>query len=321
MMGRIYPILGLGSFVYSVIHWPLLILMMVHMWSLSPHVIGLVIVLYFLRRRTTPWVPLTDFVWRYISEQHRIHYMGDDVPVIHDKPTIHLLFPHGMVCVEQMALLVDLMKRQRAAGIDTGRNVLMVDKVLYAIQPIAVVILQLGMGLSILPLKHVLIQRHLRSRVGDVFVMPGGFAETVGYTDAVQTIFTGTVGYWTRQCKEHGYNLRISHMYNGSSMIAQSGYGMSFRMWLANTYKIAIVLPTGIRDVEKLVVRTWEYEPEDIPENIAGAIQHFITVDRNSPDFPVPSKEYVILDQKLKPIVDDGQLVIQKPNGQLMTDS
>tara|TARA_B110000902_G_C13761075_1_gene380625 strand:+ start:165 stop:479 length:315 start_codon:yes stop_codon:yes gene_type:complete len=104
-------------------------------------------------------------------------------------------------------------------------------------------------------------------------------------------------------------------------MIAQSGYGMSFRMWLANTYKIAIVLPTGIRDVEKLVVRTWEYEPEDIPENIAGAIQHFITVDRNSPDFPVPSKEYVILDQKLKPIVDDGQLVIQKPNGQLMTDS
>lgn len=289
----IYPILGLASFVYSVIHWPL-ILMIIRIWGVSPHVIGLLVVVHVLRRKTTPWRPLTDFVWRYILKHHRIHYMGEgDGPVIHEKPTIHLLIPHGMVCIEQLALLVDLMRRQRAVGVDTSRNVLMVDRVLYDFQPIAVVLLRMVMGFSILPLKHTSIQRHLRSRVGDVFVMPGGFTETVGYADDVQTIFTGTVGYWTRQCKEHQYKLRVSHMYNGSSMISQSGYFMAFRMWLANTYKIPIVLPTGVHDVEKLVVRTWEYEPKDVPENITDDLRRFIAVDRTSPDFPSVS-QYII---------------------------
>ena len=300
MRGRsIYPVLGFASFVYSVIHWPL-VLVFVSLWGLSPHLIGLLVVVYILRNTMTPWTPLTDFVWGYISAHHPIHYMGDDVVGGDTKKTIHLLFPHGMVCIEQMALIVDLMIKQRATGVDTTRSVLMVDKVLYAMQPIAVVILQMLMGLSVLPLKHAAIQRHLRSRArGDVFVMPGGFTETVGYTDDVQTIFTGTVGYWIRQCKEHQCNLRVSHMYNGSSMISQSGCYMSLRMWLANTYKIAIVLPTGIHDVEKLVVRTWEYEPEDIPESIAADMQHFLATDRLNADFPVSAipQEYIITKQ------------------------
>ena len=293
-MWCIYPILGLASFVYSVIHWPL-ILAIVYTWGLSTTIVTLVVVVHVLQRQTTPWVPLRDFVSRYVSKHHRIHYM-DDAPVSHGKPTVHLLFPHGMFCIEQLALIVDLMGRQRASGADTNRNVLMVDKVLYALQPIAVVILQLVVGLSTRPLQHTVIQRHLRSRNGDVFVMPGGFAETVGYTADVQTIFTGTVRYWTRQCKEHRYNLRISHMYNGSSMISQSGYRMPFRMWLANTWKIPIILPTGIQDVEKLVVRSWEYSPEDVHGSISDDIQQFTDVDRTSPDFPSASRQYNIME-------------------------
>jgi hypothetical protein len=288
----VYPAVAGTLFISSAAYYPYMLYGLVQ-YGLG-HVLSLLLVVYVLQEYATLPPPIVKRVLSYIKNHHSIVYLGTAPSFEDDEYTIHLCIPHGMMCIEQGALLADL--RTQIGEQDV---VLFVDKMLYHLQPLARSVIRL-MGIPrILPLRHDTIQNCLRRRKQrHVAVLPGGFVETVGYDDTLQTIYTGTIPYWIKMCKQHGYALRVFHMYNGSDLFPQAGYGMPLRTWLA-THKCPIVLPCGIREVSTFVVRTWKYSADALPDTVAQLecdLFRYLRLDQTDHRFPYKSgvKRYVL---------------------------
>ena len=64
-------------------------------------------------------------------------------------------------------------------------------------------------------------------------VMPGGFVEVSGQTDASEVRYTGTYSYWQRRAREHGYRVVLALLYGGTEFYWQPQTGKDWRVRLA----------------------------------------------------------------------------------------
>jgi hypothetical protein len=94
--------------------------------------LSLLLVVYVLQEYATLPPPIVKRVLSYIKNHHSIVYLGTAPSFEDDEYTIHLCIPHGMMCIEQGALLADL--RTQIGEQDV---ILFVDKMLYHLQPLA----------------------------------------------------------------------------------------------------------------------------------------------------------------------------------------
>ena len=228
-------------------------------------------------RHTAAWLP-------------SVRYIGDGPPVPTDtrERTICLLFPHGMVSSEQCAVMADVVRGRPDPSVHT----LLVDRLLYRwMTPLVAAVRLLGGSARVVPLVHASVQRSLTTAPGGctVFVMPGGFVEAVGYSDACQVLYVRTVSYWLQQCRRHGYRLCVYHAYNGSRAVRQHGFAMGIRTRVAERFHLPLVLPTGFRDVPEVVVRAWAYPVTGLPvcaTTVVGDLLRYARTDRTHPLYP-----------------------------------
>ena len=64
-------------------------------------------------------------------------------------------------------------------------------------------------------------------------VMPGGFVEVSGQTDASEVRYTGTYSYWQSRAREHGYRVVLALLYGGTEFYWQPQTGKDWRVRLA----------------------------------------------------------------------------------------
>ena len=204
-------------------------------------------------------------------------------------PEVILVFPHGFFCTEGSSLASEWIHKH------PGKYAIFIDRKLPLISPTSVLAARLAGFYRVDTLRHSNIQRVMPRGTESVVALPGGFVEAVGGTTNTQYIYTATVSYWLRQCKEYGYSLRIFHAYNGSAMIPQSDMLIDARLHIAQRYHIPLVLPTGFKTLDKLVVRSLLYTHQGLPESTGAIIEDLhraLRVDKLSNMFPSPDRQF-----------------------------
>jgi hypothetical protein len=234
---------------------------------------------------------LQDTVRERLKQETPVVFMEPPTSIGY-KPEVILLIPHGFLCVEGLVVY------QKWISDNSVDSTLFVDKKLQPILPGCTLVLNV-LGLEVGITGHANIDQHMRTR-RTVAAFPGGFIEAVGGTQDEQILYLGTISYWLKMCRRHGFGLRIFHTYNGSEMVTQSAYGMQSRVQIAGKYHIPVVLPTGIKKVTTLVVRCLYYEtiPETV-DTVVKDIEHYVAIDKKSSLFPVPHRKYTVITARL----------------------
>jgi hypothetical protein len=199
--------------------------------------------------------------------------------------------PHGFISLESIAAF-----KQWTIQQNIERSTVFVDKKLQLfVRGVAVVFRMFEIDNDILV--HTSIDQRMRTQQQTLAAMPGGFGDAVAGSKSEQIVFLGTTSYWIKQCKKHGYALRIFHTYNGSQMIEQSSFALRTRAKIASRFHFPILLPIAINKVSSLSVRCLFYPPDAIPTvtGVQEDLVRYTEIDKQSPLFPDPLKVYTIL--------------------------
>lgn len=205
-------------------------------------------------------------------------------------PEVNLLIPHGIFCIEAGAVAHDFAKKH-----DVTDLVVFIDSIGLLTNPFLASFIKLIGCKDAYALKHQNIQNIMKDKK-NIILFPGGFVEAIGCSEEQQYIFTKTYSYWIKQCKKHSYNLRIHNIYNGSDMYQGSSFMMKRRLRLAS-HGVPLPMVRTTNRVKELFVRTILYKVDNIPvttQSIEEDLKHFLTKDRQHPDFPSRQKEYII---------------------------
>jgi hypothetical protein len=238
-----------------------------------------------------PYAPIPKYVVNdaitSLKRQMRTVFVEPPTP-IGCSPEVILMLPHGFISLEALSVYIHWISENK---ID---STVFVDQALCALPGASVVFTMFGLNTD--RLKHKNIEYRMKMQQ-NVAVMPGGFAESIGGTDSEQIVYLGTVSYWIKQCKKHGYALRVFHVYNGSDMIQQSSVCLQSRVRFAQKYHIPLLLPTAINKISRLVVRCLFYANTGLPTtgDIQSDLVRYTDVDKLSPLFPAPQRKYTIL--------------------------
>jgi hypothetical protein len=95
--------------------------------------------------------------------------------------------------------------------------------------------------LEVEPLSDQHIKSLMRKR-SHLTVIPGGFVEASGQTDASEVRYTGTYSYWQRRAREHGYRVVLALLYGATEFYWQPQTGKDWRVRLA-LQNIPCVMP------------------------------------------------------------------------------
>jgi hypothetical protein len=206
------------------------------------------------------------------------------------RPEAVLMLPHGSTCLEGFLVAAQW---DSSMGVPY-RGVLFVDKMLRIMVPAAHALLHLH-GLTPVVLSHVHIEQTMKEQT-NLMVFPGGFAEIVGGTDKEQFLNLTLVSYWLKQCRKHGYTLRIIHVYNGSDTILQSSFYAYQRFLIALRYHVPLLMPVSYNHVGRYVARCLVYT--EVPETvdvISADLTRYVNLDKQSPLFPAKYRKYTMV--------------------------
>jgi hypothetical protein len=241
-----------------------------------------------------PYVPI--FQWMKDAAIIALHlqcpvvYMEPPAP-LGAAPEVVLLMPHGFISIESIAAF-----KQWTVQQNIERSTLFVDKTLHLfVRGANIVFRMFEIDTDILG--HTSIDQRMQTQQQTLAVIPGGFGDAVAGSKSEQIVFLGTTSYWIKQCKKHGYALRIFHTYNGSQMIEQSSFALRKRAQLAMRFHLPILLPTTSNKVSSLSVRCLFYPPDSIPTvmGVQEDLVRYTEIDKQSPLFPDPLKVYSVL--------------------------
>jgi hypothetical protein len=239
-----------------------------------------------------PYIPISSTLSgliRRLLKQHTTIVFMEPPASVGKTPEVILLIPHGLICVENMSMFI-----KWSAEIQNMNSTLFVDRQLWLWTPLNIMIMNLtgqSHGIS----KHTHIDRHMQSTKKHVVAFPGGFAEAVGGTEKEQILSLGTISYWLKQCKRHGYSLRVFHTYNGSDMVLQSSVCLRLRVQLARRFHVPLPLPIRFQTPPARVVRCLFYDNENLPvtsDTVKDDLFRYVEVDKKSPLFPTPLRKY-----------------------------
>jgi hypothetical protein len=225
-----------------------------------------------------------------MHRQFPVVYMEQPAP-LGAAPEVVLLMPHGFISLESIAAF-----KQWTIQQNIGRSTVFVDKKLpLLLRGAAVVFRMFEIDTDVLG--HANIDQRMRTQQQTLAAMPGGFGDAVAGSKSEQIVFLGTTSYWIKQCKKHGYALRIFHTYNGSHVIEQSSFALRTRAQIASRFHFPILLPTAINKLSSLSVRCLFYPPDAIPTaaGVREDLVRYTEIDKQSPLFPDPLKVYTIL--------------------------
>ena len=259
--------------------------------------------MYLITHGCTPQALVSILLGVFVQTQdlpdcaHRIYHAiirsGLEILIVQEPPTeltytareIVLMVPHGLLCVETAAAMSEWISRSQERTYTC-----FIDQKLYAMSPLASMMTKLVGATSVDTCRHASIQRVLQEtdRGESLCVFPGGFVEAVGGTSTTQYIHTATYGYWIKQSQAYNIPLRILHVYNGSAMFPQSAVNIERRLHYARVYQCPVILPVGIRRVQKLLARTWVYQPTEsgiTVQTIEQDMFSYLALDRKHPAF------------------------------------
>jgi hypothetical protein len=242
----------------------------------------------------SPYVPIPLSISRridgWIGQTMTILFM-EPPAAVGNSPEVVLLIPHGFLCFESFSMF-----RKWSAEMNMS-STLFLDRLLWRWSPLAIMLLNL-MGASHDISRHACIDRYMQATKKHVAAFPGGFAEAVGGTEQEQILSLVTISYWLKQCKRHGYALRVFHTYNGSDMILQSTVCLRFRARLARRFHIPVPLPIRVQSLPSRVVRCLFYDNNDLPvsaDTIKEDLLRYVEIDKKSTLFPTPLRTYTTL--------------------------
>jgi hypothetical protein len=273
----------------SSVWWPLCL----YVWAYHGQLYGVSMIAgtVLLQKVTIP----DKYVQSAVTSLHKqitTTYMAPPPP-IGTRPEVILLFPHGLLSLEALAVYIHWTSQNHF------KSTVFVDKKLDYACPGACMVFKM-FGLSTDLSNHRSIDKKMQGQQ-TVAALPGGFVEAVGGTDETQVLYLGTVAYWLKQCKKHGYSLRIFHVYNGSDFVQQSAMGLETRIMIADRFHLPIILPSSINHVDSLFTRCLYYEHAHLPTTteIQADLTRYIALDRLSPLFRSRMRKYHMIPTRL----------------------